>query len=105
MRRRIQMVVDKCNFCTERDIFIVASLAQNGPGFTIANIDAIKNNYLSNSQIQWKIWYSDRSRDSRNEYRIQWRLFYQFAKKLNEDGYYLPPNILNDEMIIWLKNQ
>ena len=107
MRRRIQIVVDKCKFCTERDIFIVAALAQNGPGFTIANIDEIKNDpdYLSNNQIQWKVWYAGRSRDSETEYRKQWRLFYKFAKKLNEDGYYLPPNILNDEIVIWLKNQ
>ena len=105
MRRRIQMVVDKCKFCTARDTFLVAALAQNGPGFTIANIEAIKHNYLFNNQIQWKIWYADRSRESKNEYRTQWRLFYKFAKKLNDDGYYLPPNILNDEIIIWLKSQ
>ncbi len=105
MRRRIQLSVDKCKFCTERDKFIVAALAQNGPGFTVDNVEAIRNNYLSNNQIQWKVWYADRSRDSKSEYRAQWRLFYKFAKKLNEDGYYLPPNILNDEIIIWLKNQ
>jgi RHS repeat-associated protein len=105
MRRRIQMVADRCKFCTERDIFIVSALAQNGPGFTIANIDEIKNRYLLDNLIQWPVWYADRSNKSKAEYRSQWRLFYKFAGMLNNDGYFLPPNILNDEIIIWLKNQ
>jgi hypothetical protein len=99
------MVADRCKFCSERDIFIVSALAQNGPGFTIANIDEIKNRYLLENQIQWSVWYADRSNKSKAEYRSQWRLFYKFAGMLNNDGYYLPPNILNDEIILWLKNQ
>ena len=45
MKRRIQMVVDKCkdSFCKDRDKYIVAALAQNGPGFTVDNMVAIKN--------------------------------------------------------------
>lgn len=106
MRRRIQMVLNECkdNFCKDRDKFIVAALAQNGPGFTIANIKDRKS-HLINHQIQWKDWYSGLSADSKTEYRKQWRLFYKFAQRLNNDGYYLPPNILNDDMILWLKDQ
>lgn len=105
MRRRIQMVVDKCKFCEERDKFIVAALAQNGPGFTIANIDQLKSDHLVNNKIDWKGWYEILSGNSINEYRKQWRLFYKYAKMLKDDNYYLPENILNDEMILWLKNQ
>jgi hypothetical protein len=105
MRRRIQMVVDECknSFCKkDRDKFIVAALAQNGPGFTKANIGDLKG-YLINNEIQWKDWYKSLKSASIKEYRTQWRLFYKFTKMLNDDGYYLPDNILNDEIILWLK--
>ena len=106
MRRRIQMVVNECKdrFCQDRDKFIVAALAQNGSGFTVGNIGDLKA-HLTNNQIQWKEWYSGLSARSKSEYRDQWRLFYKFTRRLNNDGYYLPPNILNDDMILWLKDQ
>jgi hypothetical protein len=100
------MVVDKCKFCSERDKFIVAALAQNGPGFTIANIDQLERDHLINNSIDWEGWYKILSNKSKKkECRIQWRLFYRYAKMLNEDKYYLPENILEEEKIIWLKNQ
>jgi len=106
MRRRIQMVLDECKdrFCKDRDKFIVAALAQNGPGFTIQDMRDLKA-YVNNNEIKWEAWYGKRSNRSKKEYRTQWRLFYKFAKRLSEDGYYLPPNVLNDEVVLWLKAQ
>jgi hypothetical protein len=33
MKREIQLVINECTGCTSTDIYIAASLAQNGPGF------------------------------------------------------------------------
>lgn len=104
MRRRIEMAVDVCDnsFCTDKDRFIVAALAQNGPGFTTRNVDEIKDNYVSFNKITWKNWYSSRSVKSKREYSIQLRLFYSFAVALNKSGYILPPGIKSDSDIIWM---
>jgi hypothetical protein len=41
MKRRIKLVTDACinAGCSSTDIYIAAALAQNGPGFTIFNLD------------------------------------------------------------------
>ena len=108
MRSRIKQVVDECKnrFCTDRDKYIVAALAQNGPGFTIANMKDVKS-YVVNDQIKWKEWYAYEvvGTNSEEEYRKHWKLFYKYAKGLNVEGYPLPSNILNDEIVLWLKSQ
>jgi len=98
MRRRIQMVVNACNYgkidCSATDKFIIAGLAQNGPGFTVDNMDrSIKTSsnpaYLINGKIQWKAYFP--SQNNEYEFKNQLGLFYRFAMMLHEDGYFLPP--------------
>ena len=104
MRRRIKQVIDTCNYgkidCSETDKFIIAALAQNGSGFTIANVDqSIKTStnpiFLINGIIQWKTYFPSQGNEA--EFKKQLRLFYGFAKALYDDGYYLPKGILDGE--------
>ena len=42
--RRIQIVTNACDEkCTDTDIFLIASLAQNGPNFNLDNLDIMKH--------------------------------------------------------------
>jgi hypothetical protein len=102
MRRRIKQVLDTCNYgkinCSETDKFIIAALAQNGSGFTIANIDqSIKTStdplFLIGGKIQWKVYFPSQGNEA--EFKTQLKLFYDFALGLNKDGYYLPIDILD----------
>lgn len=95
MRRRIQIVMDKCESCNDTDKFIVAALAQNGPGF---NKGTLKNVYTwsqNKNDLDWKNWYENAqmSEQSRIEYPHQLRIFYGVILELQSDGYYLPPNL------------
>jgi hypothetical protein len=95
MRRRIEIVVNKCEGCSDTDRFIVAALAQNGPGF---NITTLKNVYRwsqNKDDLDWKNWYYNQpmSKQSRKEYPHQLRIFHGVILVLQKDGYYLPPNL------------
>ena len=95
MRRRIEIVVNKCEGCSDTDRFIVAALAQNGPGF---NIDTLKNVYRwsqNKNDLDWTKWYDNQpmSEQSRKEYPHQLRIFHGVILELQKDGYYLPPNL------------
>jgi hypothetical protein len=109
MRRRIKQVLDICKdrFCGPKDRFIVAALAQNGPGFPPSEMTRIKNNYVVNDRtIDWRKWYSELSAASKSEFRMQWNLFYPRIKRLHQDGYWLPePSVFNDGDVLWLKSQ
>ncbi len=104
MRRRIKQVIDTCNYgkidCSDTDKFIIAALAQNGPGFTMANIDqSIKTSsnpvFLINGEIQWKTYFPSQNNEA--EFKKQLRLFYDLAKMLHNDGYYLPDGVLEGD--------
>ena len=64
MRRRIKLATDKCiaSGCSSTDVYIVAALAQNGPGFTVFNLDngllakANRINY-DGITINWYKWF------------------------------------------------
>jgi hypothetical protein len=94
MRRRIQMVVNTCKGnvdCDDTDKFIVAALAQNGPGFTVDNMDlSIKTNPLfrDNRKIDWKAYFP--SQGNVDEFKFHLGLFYDIATQLGKDGYNLP---------------
>ena len=104
MRRRIQVVLDRCNEnlpCDEKDRFIIAALAQNGSGFTVIHMIYIKNNYVEDNHILWGRFFKKYPFDDTT---LQLRRFYVRAKLLHEHGYWLPSDILNNKQIIALKN-
>ena len=114
LRRRMKMVLDECKGnkvdCSLEDKFIIAALAQNGPGFSKDTLtkDVLIPKFLVNKKIQWQNWYSQipRASKTKKEYPKQLREFYDFIVKLHNDGYWLPDDLdLNDQNIIWLKSQ
>lgn len=92
MRNRIGMVLDKCNNnlnCSTTDRFITAGFAQNGPGFTVRDMDNIKNNYLDNTgHIDWATFLSNSNEKSALLGNLA--QFRRFALNLQSDGYYIP---------------
>jgi RHS repeat-associated protein len=107
MRRRIKQVLDTCNYgkinCSETDKFIIAALAQNGSGFTIANMDLdIKINYLEGRKIDWKEYFPKQG--NVGEFKTQLRLFKDLTNLLHNDGYYLPNEILQDRTKMYLED-
>ena len=114
MRRRIKLVVDACKGnkvnCTLEDKFIIAALAQNGPGFSLRTLtkDVLIPKFLVNKEIQWQSWYTQipNSSKTKKEYPRQLREFYMFITMLHNDNYWLPEDLdLNDPDILWLKSQ
>ena len=108
MRRRIEMVINDCKGfdgqgnpfrCDEKDKFIIAALAQNGPGFTRIDISDIKDNYVRNERIQWGKFFFSRDRDDTAD---QLSRFYKRAKLLHNDGYWLPSNLLSNSTLNYL---
>ncbi len=64
MKRRIQMVINACENCTDTDRYIAAALAQNGPGFTHINMQTLPKlkstaGKLYNRNWQWYFETSD----------------------------------------------
>jgi RHS repeat-associated protein len=115
LRRRIQQVVEQCKGkgikCDDADRFIIAGLAQNGPGFGVGVMtDTIKTRYIDKitGEIKWRDWYTYgvTTPKSKKEYPKQLRLFYKYITMLKNDDYYLPPLLnLNDSDIQWLMMQ
>ncbi len=96
MRRRIELVTNKCDGqCTSTDIFITAALAQNGPGFTKANMEDLvpKKNRISKEgiTIDWYAYFEKKG--NVDDTSDQLKLFYKFAKKLHSDKYFLPNDL------------
>jgi len=73
MRRRIQLVTNRCIDCSSTDIFIAAGLAQNGPGF---NLDQMKDlvNTVHGPRLVPK---------TPNGATIPWRQYWKIAKRKN----------------------
>jgi RHS repeat-associated protein len=101
MRRRIEQVINNCINCSETDKFIAAALGQNGPGLTPGDALTLsswgKNNPFrpaKDDNIAWGSYFDDRI--NKNGYKgwfdtsYQLQLFFDFAKRLHHDGYYLP---------------
>lgn len=110
MRRRIDLVVGKCKNCSAVDKFIIAGLAQNGPGFNVDTMtDVINPNYNPTGRdIDWIQWYENgvESPKSRKEYPHQLRIFHSVILKLKADNYYLPADLnLYDPEILYLMNR
>jgi RHS repeat-associated protein len=72
MKREIQLVTNACgNKCTATDIFIVAALAQNGPGFTYKDIQGLRKISAENSKLygnpdvfkDWIFYFSEDAKD------------------------------------------
>ncbi len=61
MRRRIDVVVNDCKKCSATDKYIIAALAQNGPGFTRLNMEYLPGkDYRSEHDdvtIDWKKYF------------------------------------------------
>ena len=116
MRNRIEQVINVCgNTCTSTDKFIIAALAQNGPGFTQANMANIlnpKNGFLNNDgTISWEAYFTSANKTSDDSLSLELRtggldydtffmlrLFYLDAKEMEAQGWYLP-NDLDEERI------
>lgn len=68
MRRRIKLVTDRCIAadCSSTDIYIAAALAQNGPGFTVFNLeDGLLKKYNRINErgmtVNWDDWFKTNS--------------------------------------------
>jgi len=110
MRRRIEMVVNKCEGCNDVDKFIIAALAQNGPGFTIETLkDVISATSKGSNGLNWEYWYDNKvtKKQSKDEYPKQLRIFHGVATELKRDGYYFPlsPFDLSDQKILTLMSK
>jgi len=115
LRRRIEQVVEQCQGkgvkCDDEDRFIIAGLAQNGPGFNVGTMtDTIKTKYIDpiTGEIKWQDWYTNGviTPKTKKEYPKQLKLFYTYITMLRDDGYWLPENLdLNDKDIKWLMSQ
>jgi hypothetical protein len=100
MGKRIALVTNVClrNDCSSTDIFVVAALAENGPGFTQKDMSQViagkKYETPANYSvtINWKSYLRDvPGRDPSNR-----ALITDFAKNVTElqkQGSYIPPNI------------
>lgn len=110
MRRRIKIVLDKCNNnlqCTSTDRFIIAGFAQNGSGFTIENMKYIKNGFLDNTgHIDWKKYLLDPG-FKRQALVDNLQKFRRYAFMLRNDGYYIPgdydDNIVREVMLAGMR--
>ncbi len=121
MRARLDQVLKLCHdVCTNTDKFIIAALAQNGPGFTQANMKNIlnpKNGFLNNDgTISWEAYFTKANETSDDSWGHQQRtdgldydtsfmlrLFYLDAKEMEAHGWYLPDD-LDQERIKHLFN-
>ncbi len=99
MGRRIQQVMQACTKCSATDLFLVASQAQNGPGF-------LKNNsaYLSSPQqriqpaspngpvINWPNWFGAEPLNPIYWFgtRYQLDLFADDVQSYKKRGWYVP---------------
>jgi hypothetical protein len=116
MRRRIQQAVSACKKCTATDRFIVAALAQNGPGFTVVSAKEISsdgsktNNKFrlgAESPIDWEGYIGDRLntknpiRYAQNwwDTRHQLDLFGNVAWSLYNKGWVIEDNV--DWTTVW----
>jgi len=102
MRRRIKIVLDKCNNnfkCTGTDRFIIAGFAQNGSGFTILNMDEIKGNYLDpiTKRIDWNGFLS--KQDERSALVGNLKKFRKYAFMLRDDGYPIPEDYHDNDVL------
>jgi hypothetical protein len=102
MRRRIKIVLDKCNdnlMCTDTDRFIIAGLAQNGAGFTLENMKYIKNNFLDNTgHIDWYRFLLDQNPGERSHLVGNLKKFRYYALILKNDGYFIS-SYYNDNFV------
>jgi RHS repeat-associated protein len=100
MRRRIKIVLDKCNNnlkCTGTDRFIIAAFAQNGSGFTIFNMDNIKNHFFNNGEIDWNTFLSEQ--DERPALVGNLKKFRKYAFMLRDDGYLIPEDYNDSDVL------
>ncbi len=100
MRRRIKIVLDKCNNnlkCTGTDRFIIAAFAQNGSGFTIFNMDNIKNHFFNNGEIDWNAFLS--GQDERSALVGNLKKFRKYAFMLRDDGYPIPEDYNDNDVL------
>ncbi len=93
MRRRIKIVLDKCNNnnlkCTDTDRFIIAGFAQNGSGFTLENMEDIRDDrkYYHEERIDWYSFLLDQSRRAHLVGNL--KKFRYYALMLRGDGYFI----------------
>jgi hypothetical protein len=114
----------------ETDIFIIAALSQNSGSFDLNDIQEVMDNpkYTENGIIDWQKYFNfkyekwlEEKKDDEPFWQVVWKklktgssdkdwgtefmleLFYQQAKTLEGDGYYLPEN-LDTEQIEALMN-
>ena len=115
MKRRIQMVTEKCVGCPVTDIYIAAGLAQNGSGFTHENMHDIgnitpqilKSYVLSPDTDVKKNWFLYFRRDvdkhpQMQNTRTQLIRFDRVINELKNRGWFVPP--LASGVINLLKN-
>jgi RHS repeat-associated protein len=121
MRTELDQALKPCHdVCTNTDKFIIAALAQNGPGFTKAEMTAIlnpENGFLNNDgTISWEAYFTDRNKNSDDDWFLKQRtggldydtsfmlhVFYLDAKEMEAQGWYLPDD-LDEERIKRLFN-
>jgi hypothetical protein len=105
MKQRITLVVGNCNksgeiTCSSTDIFIASALAQNGPGFTSANLKDLLNspnrkefdaNNPNQALLPWESdWFNLGDKKNRDYDRFMLKLFSNDVKQLNRNNWYTP---------------
>jgi RHS repeat-associated protein len=72
MKRRIQLVTNACKNCTATDIYIAATLSQNGPGFTYVDLQTMpkldskekrSHNYEPDIKMNWFLYWRRDAQD------------------------------------------
>lgn len=102
MTRRIQIVTNECDVrCTSTDIFLVAALTQNGPGFNRQNLNVLMRgkDYIPRPtggtySLDWGTFIQ--SSDSAKENKNNQALIAQFASNvlyLESQGWDVPDDI------------
>ena len=71
MRRRIQHAIDTCTDCKATDKYIIAAMAQNGPGFT----GIFKGKNSSAKKLDKK--------DQTDDYIYDWKGYYSYADRID----------------------
>jgi len=101
MMTRIKIVMEGCDEkCTSTDLFLVAALAENGPGFNLDNMKTLQGKYGrindGTHSLKWGDWLNDSNALSAKNQSTNRDLIAQFAGNvifLENRGWDVPSDI------------